>query len=90
MLLEINTNVDCLNISTGIGTSISQVLEIFTSKGYNFQNRVKFSDNLKVNTTSILDCKNLVELINWQPSSLTQVLNKLLPINSTKPIKALD
>jgi len=90
MLLEIDTNVDCLNISTGIGTSISQVLEIFASKGYNFQNRVKFSDNLKVNTTSILDCKNLVELINWQPSSLTQVLNKLLPINSTKPIKVCD
>ena len=90
MLLEINTNVDCLNISTGIGTSISKVLEIFASKGYNFKNRIELSNNLKVKTNSILDCKNLVEVINWQPSSLTQVLNKLLPINSTKPIKVRD
>ena len=90
MLLEIDTNVGCLNISTGIGTSIYQVLEIFASKGYKFQNRVELSNNLRVKTTSILDCKNLIELINWQPSSLTQVLNKLLPINSTKPIKVLD
>lgn len=90
MLLEIDANVDCLNISTGIGTSISQVLEIFASKGYNFENRIELSNNLKVKTNSILDCKNLAEVINWQPSSLTQVLNKLLPINSTKPIKVRD
>jgi len=90
MLLEIDTNVDCLNISTGVGTSISKVLEIFASKGYNFENRIKLSNNLIVKTTSILDCKNLIELINWQPSSLTQVLNKLLPINSTKLTKVRD
>ena len=81
MIIEINTNVDCLNISTGIGTSISQVLEIFTSKGYNFENRVEISNEIKVKKFSILDCKNLSEVINWQPSSLIQVLNRLLPIN---------
>jgi nucleoside-diphosphate-sugar epimerase len=81
MIIEINTHVDCLNISTGIGTSISQVLEIFTSKGYNFENRVEISNEIKVKKFSILDCKNLSEVINWQPSSLTQVLNRLLPIN---------
>lgn len=81
MIIEINTHVDCLNISTGIGTSISQVLEIFISKGYNFENRVEISNEIKVKKFSILDCKNLSEVINWQPSSLTQVLNRLLPIN---------
>ena len=66
MLLEVDTDLECINISTGIGTTITQVLEIFASKGYNFEKRSEIPNNLKVKQVSILDCKNLSELINWQ------------------------
>jgi nucleoside-diphosphate-sugar epimerase len=79
-LLEVDTDLECINISTGIGTTISQVLEIFASKDYNFENRTKIINNLKAKQVSILDCKNLSKLIDWQPKTLTEVLSELLPI----------
>ena len=79
-LLEIDYARDCLNISTGIGTTIAQVLDIFSQNGYKFENRAILSNALSVKPVSILDCHNLSELINWKPSNLTQVLNKLLTI----------
>jgi nucleoside-diphosphate-sugar epimerase len=79
-LLEVDTDLECINISTGIGTTISQVLEIFASKGYNFENRTKIINNLKAKQVSILDCRNLSKLIDWQPRTLTEVLSELLPI----------
>ncbi len=80
-LLEIDHARDCLNVSTGIGTTVAQVLEIFFRNGYKFENRVISPNNFSVKPVSILDCHYLSELINWKPSNLTQVLNKLLTIN---------
>jgi nucleoside-diphosphate-sugar epimerase len=80
MLLEVNTDLECINISTGIGTTISQVLDIFASKGYGFEKRTEIASNLLVKQVSILDCTKLSELINWQPRSLAEVLSELLPI----------
>jgi nucleoside-diphosphate-sugar epimerase len=80
MLLEVDTDLECINISTGIGTTISQVLDIFASKGYGFEKRTEIASNLLVKQVSILDCANLSELINWQPRSLAEVLSELLPI----------
>jgi nucleoside-diphosphate-sugar epimerase len=80
MLFEVDTNLECINISTGIGTTISQVLNIFASKGYNFENRKKIINNLQVKQVSILDCKNLSKLINWEPRTIAEVLNELLPL----------
>lgn len=79
-LLEIDYARDCLNVSTGIGTTIAQVLDTFSQNGYKFENRAILSNALSVKPVSILDCHNLSELINWKPSNLTQVLNKLLAI----------
>ena len=79
-LLEIDYARDCLNVSTGIGTTIAQVLEIFSQNGYKFENRAILLNALTVKPVSILDCHNLSELINWKPSNLTQVLNKQLTI----------
>ena len=79
-LLEVDHVRDCLNVSTGIGTTIAQVLEVFSQNGYKFKNRAIPSEDLNVSPVSILDCQNLSELIKWKPSNLTQVLNKLLTI----------
>jgi nucleoside-diphosphate-sugar epimerase len=78
MLLEIDTIKDCINISTGVGTSISQVLEIFSNNGHIFENRFMLQNDLSIKKVSILDCRLLSELINWKPSNISQVLNRLL------------
>jgi len=80
MLLEVDTDLECINISTGIGTTISQVLDIFASKGYNFEKRMEIATDVLVKQVSILDCTNLSKLIDWQPRSLTEVLSELLPL----------
>ena len=77
MLLEVDTDLECINISTGIGTSISKVLEIFASKGYNFEKRVDVANDLKVKQVSILDCKTLSKLIVWKPISVESAINEI-------------
>ena len=82
MLLEIDDYPECINISTGIGTTLSQLLDTFSTKGYNFENRVNLPHDVKVRKVSILDCKRLEGLIRWQPNSLNEVLSKLVTIKS--------
>jgi nucleoside-diphosphate-sugar epimerase len=77
MLLEVDTNLECINISTGIGTSISKVLEIFASKGYNFEKRTEIANDAKVKQVSILDCKTLSKLIDWKPISVESAINEI-------------
>ena len=76
-LLEIDDYRDCINISTGIGTTLSQLFETFSAKGFNFENHLEFSNDIKVREVSILDCSALASLISWQPQTLLAVLNKL-------------
>jgi len=78
-LLEIEMNGANINISTGIGTSISEVLDIFANKGYKFENRNIIVSDKKIKSVSILDCRKLSYLIGWNPESIYDVLNRLLP-----------
>ena len=77
MLLEVDTDLECINISTGIGTSISKVLEIFASKGYNFEKRTEIANDLRIKQVSILDCKTLSKLIDWKPISVESAINEI-------------
>ncbi len=77
-LIDVNVSNKCLNLSTGIGTSIYQVLEIFENYGYKFENRLEIPSLLNVKATSILDCQALSSIIKWQPNTLPNVINKLL------------
>ena len=81
MLIKIDIGVVCINISTGIGTTISQVLDIFANKGYKFENRRIIPLNLKGKLVSILDCTTLSNLIFWAPSTLATTIDKLIPNN---------
>ena len=81
MLLEVDTDMEVINISTGMGTTISQLLEIFAHKGFNFEDRIIIEDDSKIKKFSILDCKNLSTLIDWRPRSVSHTLNTLLAIN---------
>jgi UDP-glucose 4-epimerase len=78
-ILEIEMNEVSINISTGIGTSIARVLEIFANKGYKFENQNIIVNDDKVKLVSILDCKKLSKFIDWNPEHISKVLNKLLP-----------
>ena len=78
-ILEIEMNEVSFNISTGIGTSIANVLEIFANKGYTFENRNIIANDEKIKLVSILDCKKLSKFIDWNPGHISEVLNKLLP-----------
>ena len=80
MLLEIDNYPDCINISTGIGTTLSELLDAFSAKGFNFDNRIDLSTEVKVREFSVLDCKCLAGLIEWQPKSLKQFLDKQFPM----------
>ena len=80
-LIKIDTREGCINISTGIGTTISQVLDIFAKKGYKFENREEIVLNSKNKIVSILDCTTLSNLIPWSPSTLAITIDKLIPNN---------
>lgn len=77
-ILEIEMNEVSFNISTGIGTSIAKVLEIFANKGYTFENQNIIANDEKIKLVSILDCKKLSKFIDWNPGHISEVLNKLL------------
>ena len=78
-LIKIDTGKLCINISTGIGTTISQILDIFAQKGYKFENRKEIVLNSKSKIVSILDCTTLSKLIPWAPSTLATTIDKLIP-----------
>jgi len=77
-LLELETSKDRLNISTGIGTSISEVLEIFAKSGYKFENKSNSLDSSSIKIGSILDCSAIRLIIKWNPRNLENQIKKLL------------
>ena len=80
-LLEIKSHDSIINISTGKGTSVAQILEIFASHGYDFKKQFTSTIDTNVKTSSILSCKILSELVEWRPKGIFEALNEMLPIN---------
>ena len=78
-LIKIDTDKVCINISTGMGTTISQILDIFANKGYKFENRKEITLTSKSKSISILDCSELANLISWAPSTLATTIDRLIP-----------
>lgn len=77
-LIDIETNEGCLNISTGIGTTISELLQIFAKNGFKFENQNKPLDSYGIKNGSILNCSALRSLIKWHPRKLENEIEKLL------------
>jgi nucleoside-diphosphate-sugar epimerase len=67
-----------INISTGRGNSISQVLEMFEGLGHFFENRINVLPKSDIVSSSILDCTLLASLIDWKPIDLAQGIQELL------------
>ena len=77
-LTMIDITKEILNISTGIGTSIGQILEIFSSKGFNFQKiqTMVIGENFK--QSSVLNCDELSRIIHWKPITVDDALGFML------------
>lgn len=77
-LIQIDVYTGSLNVSSGVGTTISKVLEIFSNNGIEFKNFkiVPMFENYK--KSSILNCNALSELIDWKPISVRSALNDML------------
>jgi UDP-glucose 4-epimerase len=69
-LLEAESLGRNINISTGIGTEISQVLHLFEKNGFIFRKTVEIEN--PTTQSSILDCTLLSNNISWKPKNLSQ------------------
>lgn len=81
-LEKIDFQESVLNLSTGVGTTIFQVLSVFDKLGYGLKDKVmqELPQDTKMN--SILDCTKLQKLINWRPIDFNDGIGKLLGVNT--------
>ena len=77
-LTKIDITKEILNISTGIGTSIGQILEIFSSKGFNFQKMQTMAIRKNFKQSSVLNCDELSRIIHWKPITVDDALGFML------------
>ena len=77
-LIKLDSSERAVNLSTGIGTSVSQVLEIFKSYGYFLENRIFEIAPSDLKYSSILSPQLLSSMIDWQPSDLSNGIAELM------------
>ena len=81
-LLKLDFEKSNVNMSTGIGTSIEEVLEIFAQKGYHFEERINILPPSEIVGSSILDCTLLSSIIDWVPKNLHTGLAEIFKSNN--------
>jgi len=81
-LAEVEFQESVLNLSTGAGTTIAEVLSIFENLGYGLKDKVRQELPQGTKLNSILDCTKLHNLINWHPISVNEGIGKLMGVNS--------
>ncbi len=81
-LAKVDFQESALNLSTGVGTTIFEVLSVLDKLGYDLNDKVmqELPQDTKLN--SILDCAKLHKLINWHPISVHDGIGKLMGVNS--------
>jgi nucleoside-diphosphate-sugar epimerase len=77
-LSRIEATKEILNISTGTGTSINQILEIFSSQGFNFSITKKVLIGESFKRSSVLNCDELSHMISWKPVLIKQGIMNIL------------
>jgi nucleoside-diphosphate-sugar epimerase len=81
-LIKIETKIDNLNVSTGVGTTIDEVLNIFENMGYSLKNFTKIMEPKQIKLSSILDASSLSKLVYWNPIKLQSGIHKCLDMGS--------
>ena len=75
-LLEYSDEI--LNISTGHGVSISEIVALFKSPGIKNIELLEVEVPMKTIFRSVLSCKKLEETISWKPQLLFKALDTLM------------
>ena len=77
-LAKLNNTEDNINISTGVGIAIHEVLEIFKEQGYNFDSRIEVNAPSQLKKSVVLDSKLLGTKVSWAPTSVKDGISDLL------------
>jgi len=77
-LTKIQTKIQDLNISTGIGTDIEGVLQVFEDLGRKIDLRNYTNPPNDIKTKVVLDCRLLRSTIQWNPISLKVGISGIL------------
>lgn len=77
-LTKVGSVESAVNLSTGIGTSISEVLELFATYGYFLENQILKTAPKDLKYSITLSPDLLSSMIDWQPASLTDGIRELL------------
>jgi hypothetical protein len=77
-LKNLNIETNYLNVSTGIGTSLSQIINIFHKNKLNLDSLPRIETPINTKKSSILDCSKLKKFINWNPTKIEDGIASLL------------
>jgi UDP-glucose 4-epimerase len=77
-LISKDVAVKNINVSSGIGTSVNQVLLIFNQLGYTMKPTVEEIMNEPFRFSVVLDCALLASIISWAPKPLSLEIERML------------
>lgn len=77
-LMNAQPNFNCINISTGVGSSILRIIELFSFYGYAFSKDLQVLDATNVKKSSILDCTQLANTVFWKPLSIDEGIKRIV------------
>lgn len=80
-LTNLNYTENNINVSTGIGVTIHEILEIFKGQGYSFDSRIEIDAPFQLKKSVVLDCSLLASKVLWKPNSVKNGINELLNIS---------
>jgi nucleoside-diphosphate-sugar epimerase len=80
-LAKIELQESVINVSTGVSTSIFDILSVFENLGYDLKNKVMQELPKSTKLNSVLDCSKLQKLITWHPVSVNDGISKLMGVN---------
>lgn len=77
-LRQINLNSQNINLSTGYGTSVKTILQLFESNSSNNYEIKSLESPADMQKYCVLNCEKLKEIIAWDPKQIKMVLPRIL------------
>jgi nucleoside-diphosphate-sugar epimerase len=77
-LMNVHSDFNCFNISTGVGSSILRIIELFSFYGYEFSKDLQVLDATRVKKSSILDCTHLANAVFWKPLNIDEGIKRII------------
>jgi nucleoside-diphosphate-sugar epimerase len=77
-LISLHTPQQNLNVSTGIGTSLEDIIKIYLEIGGESKFLREIQAPLHITKNSILDCSSLDQIIEWNPISFKEGFKNIL------------